>query len=155
MTRSLARRWAVCFLYACYLRDEPPQALFDEWLAPEFYERLREEDELFAAQPGEAEQAYLRQVTFGVYEEQAQLDAYIQAHAVDWAVSRIPRVALAILRVCLYEILHVEDVPTSAAINEAVEIAKLYEPQEVCAFINGVLGGFVRAQAPAADEQES
>ena len=155
MTRSLARRWAVCFLYACYLREEPPQALFDEWLAPEFYERLREEDELFAKPPGTAEQSYLRQVAFGVYEEQARLDAYIQEHAVDWALNRIPRVALAILRVCLYEILHVEDVPVSVAINEAVEIAKLYEPQEVCAFINGVLGGFVRAPAPATGDPES
>ena len=153
MTRSLARRWAVCFVYACNLRDEPPQALFEDWLAPEFYERLAEEDELFATPPQSAQQDYLRQVTFGVYEQRAQLDAHIQAHSEDWAVSRIPRVALAILRVCLYEILHVQDVPTSAAINEAVEIAKLYEPTEVCAFINGVLGGFVRAQVPAVEAQ--
>ena len=50
------------------------------------------------------------------------------------------------------ELLYVEDTPPSAAINEAVELAKSYEEPETVAFINGVLGGFMRGERPAPEE---
>ena len=55
-------------------------------------------------------------------------------------------VAAAIMRTGMYEVLYVPDVPNAAAINEAVEIAKRYETQEVVSFVNGILGSFVRAE---------
>ena len=45
----------------------------------------------------------------------------------------------------MYEILYMPDIPNAAAINAAVELTKQYEPQEVAAFVNGILGSFVRA----------
>ena len=54
--------------------------------------------------------------------------------------------AAAIMRTAMYEVLYVPDVPNAAAINEAVEIAKRYETQEVVSFVNGILGSFVRAE---------
>ena len=54
--------------------------------------------------------------------------------------------ASAIMRAAMYEVLYMPDIPNAAAINEAVEIAKRYEPQEVVSFMNGILGSFVRAE---------
>lgn len=61
-----------------------------------------------------------------------------------WKINRLPKVNLAILRLAVYEIFFVDDVPNSVAINEAVELAKKYSGKEDAPFINGVLGGVVR-----------
>ena len=52
------------------------------------------------------------------------------------------------MRVCMYEIMYMPDIPTGAAINEAVEIAKKYETPETVKFINGILGSFARQECP-------
>ena len=54
--------------------------------------------------------------------------------------------ASAIMRVAMFEILYMEEIPNGAAINEAVEIAKKYETPETVKFINGILGSFVREE---------
>ena len=64
-----------------------------------------------------------------------------------WKFERIPLVAAAIMRLAMFEILYMPDIPNGAAINEAVEIAKKYESPEVVRFVNGILGSFVRAEA--------
>ena len=56
-------------------------------------------------------------------------------------------VAAAIMRVAMYEILYMDDIPNGVAINEAVELAKKYESDEVVKFINGILGTFVQKEA--------
>ena len=78
----------------------------------------------------------------------AELDGYIDKYAKGWKFSRIDRVASAIMRVAMYEILYMPDVPDKAAINEAVEIAKKYVDDDVVKFINGILGSFVRTELP-------
>ena len=60
--------------------------------------------------------------------------------------SRLNRVAVAIMRVAMYEILYMQDIPNAAAINEAVEMTKHYEEPEVVSFVNGILGSFVRGE---------
>jgi N utilization substance protein B len=62
----------------------------------------------------------------------------------DWAIERINKIDLALLRLCIYEMLCEKDVPDGVAINEAVELAKVYGADESPAFINGVLGGVAR-----------
>lgn len=52
------------------------------------------------------------------------------------------------MRVAMYEILYMPEIPAAAAINDAVEIAKKYEDEKVVSFINGILGAFVRAEFP-------
>ena len=76
----------------------------------------------------------------------AELDGYIAKYAKNWKFSRIPLVASAIMRVAMYEILYMQDIPNGAAINEAVEIAKKYETPETVKFINGILGSFAREE---------
>ena len=82
----------------------------------------------------------------GVAEHAAELDGYIAKYAKNWKFSRIPLVASAIMRVAMYEILYMQDIPNGAAINEAVEIAKKYETPETVKFINGILGSFAREE---------
>ena len=50
------------------------------------------------------------------------------------------------MRVAMYEILYMQDIPNAAAINEALELVKHYEEPEVVSFVNGILGSFVRGE---------
>lgn len=81
----------------------------------------------------------------GVQQHTSELDKLIAEHLTKWNLSRLSKVILAILRLAVYEIVYVERVEAPIAINEAVELAKEYATQEDAAFVNGVLGSFVRA----------
>ena len=61
-----------------------------------------------------------------------------------WKASRLPKVSLSILLMAIAEIRYLKDAPVGAVINEAVELAKKYAAPEDAAYINGVLGGYVR-----------
>ena len=89
-----------------------------------------------------------------MYEHKPELDEHIAHYAVGWNLNRIPRVAAAVMRVAMYEVLYMPEIPDAAAINEAVEIAKGYEPAEVVSFVNGILGSFVRGQSSEEKESE-
>ena len=96
--------------------------------------------------PNAKQVAYITRLVTGVNEHAAELDGYIAKYAKNWKFSRIPLVASAIMRVAMYEILYMQDIPNGAAINEAVEIAKKYETPETVKFINGILGSFAREE---------
>jgi N utilization substance protein B len=80
----------------------------------------------------------------GADEHTEGIDVKIYEHSTKWSKGRISHVALAIMRLALYEMLFMEDIPVSVSINEAVELAKKYGGEEDSAFINGVLGGISR-----------
>lgn len=82
----------------------------------------------------------------GAEEKLAQLDAYVEEHSHKWSHNRISRVALAVLRLAIYEMKYCDETPDSVAINEAVELAKRYGGEEDSSFVNGVLGGISRQQ---------
>ena len=77
-----------------------------------------------------------------------KIDALIEEHSHKWKTTRLSRVALSVLRLAVYELMYCEDIPVSVSINEAVELAKSYAGEEDASFINGVLGGIVRACQP-------
>ena len=64
----------------------------------------------------------------------------ISKKAKKWATGRMSKVDLAILRLAIYEICFSEEIPTSVAINEAIELAKKFSSDEAPSFINGILG---------------
>lgn len=91
---------------------------------------------------------YVEQIIGGVGAHQQELDELVSKYSVDWAIDRIARVDLSILRVAIYEMLYrKEDVPAGAAINEAVELAKRYGGERSYAFINGILGSVAKELA--------
>ena len=73
------------------------------------------------------------------------IDSKIDMFSTKWKRKRIAKVSLAVLRTALGEMMYIKDVPTSVAINEAVEIAKKYATDADASYINGVLGGAARA----------
>lgn len=89
---------------------------------------------------------YARSIALGVEEKKKNLDGLIEKYSKGWKVKRLPKVNLAILRLAAYEILFVDDVPESVAINEAVELAKKYSGESDYSFINGVLGALVKGE---------
>ena len=83
----------------------------------------------------------------GVAEHQDEIDAVISSKLKSgWKLTRISRVALAVLRLAVYEMKYIDDdeIPVSVAINEAVELSKKFTVKEDTAFINGVLGAVAK-----------
>ena len=83
----------------------------------------------------------------GAEEKLAELDACIDRFSSNWSHNRISRVALAVLRLSIYEMKYYDDTPASVAINEAVELAKRFGGEEDSSFVNGILGSISREQA--------
>ncbi len=82
----------------------------------------------------------------GILEHSEEIDEHISSNLKKgWKISRISRVPYAIMRLAIYEMLYVDDVPTSVSINEAVELAKKYSMPDDSAFVNGVLGSVAKA----------
>lgn len=87
---------------------------------------------------------YAIQLVRGVWQHKSELDAKIQSFASRWTVERMAAVDRNLIRIALYEILYVPDVPHRVAINEAVELAKEYGTTGSRRFVNGVLGAIVK-----------
>ncbi len=83
---------------------------------------------------------FAKQLANGVENRLDQVDEKIEKYAIGWRKSRISKVALAILRLAVYEIRYEQGIPVSVSINEAVELAKKFAGEEDASFINGVLG---------------
>jgi len=147
MTRTNAREIAIHFTFELSFSDLSADQLLDEFFTREYFALLGEEEPLYAEYPNEKQRDYITALVKGVFEHGAELDGYIEKYAVGWKFSRIGRVAASIMRVAMYEILYMPDVPNAAAINDAVEIAKEYEEEETVKFINGILGSFVRGES--------
>ncbi len=81
----------------------------------------------------------------GVTENQLDLDNVIRRYATAWPVNQLPCVDRNILRIALFELLHTPEVPQKTAINEAVELAKVFGSDSSARFVNGVLGSVMAA----------
>lgn len=148
MTRSIAREIAVHLSFELGFSNLSAEELLDRSLTREHFETLREEEPLYAEFPNEKQRQYISALVKGVCSHGPELDSYISKYAIGWAFSRISRMAAAVMRVAMYEILYMPDIPAAAAINDAVEIAKHYEVPETVSFINGILGAFMRGELP-------
>ena len=109
--------------------------------AEETLERLLSESSL----PEEGA-AFVRELVRGVLTNRDKIDSIIQTHAPAWPLSQVAVVDRNILRIAVFEIVLTSSVPFKAAINEAVELAKIFGSDNSAKFINGVLGS-VRAQS--------
>lgn len=95
---------------------------------------------------------YAEALVRGVCAHRDDIDQLVVAASENWALDRMSMVDRAILRVAVYEIAYVDEVPVSVAINEAVELAKAYGGEdESSRFVNGVLGKIARSLEGGAD----
>ncbi len=82
---------------------------------------------------------YIKSVFFGVYENVEEIDSIISKNAIGWKIERISKTALSVLRLAIFEMKHLDDIPVSVSINEAVELCKKYATKEDASFVNGIL----------------
>jgi transcription antitermination factor NusB len=134
-SRTLARELALKLLYVTDL-SKPEQ------IEPQRHEVLEVE--------GATKQIsdLASEICNGVCDGRADLDSAIQEVAVNWQVSRMPVIDRAILRMGVYELLYMHDVPPKVTINEAVELAKKYSTEKSGAFVNGVLDKIFQTRCP-------
>ena len=92
----------------------------------------------------DGDKTFLENLVAGVNGRQEELDGVIEKHVQGWALNRLARVDLTILRMAAYELMYMPEVPMGAAINEAVELAKAYGEDKSSGFINGILGSVAR-----------
>ena len=131
MDRSLAREIAMKILYAASLGGE--ESMND------VLEQSEQADTLSGA-----DKSFSEALIVGVTDKQAELDDVIGRYVQGWALNRLARVDLTILRMAVYELRYMPEVPVGATINEAVELAKRYAEDKSSGFINGILGSAAR-----------
>ncbi len=136
--RILARRAAVQILYQSEISGVPADKLLDGGLVPE---EAKAND-------------YARELVCGVSAHRAELDRAIGESSQNWAIDRMPVVDRSILRLAIYEMRYVDDVPQSVTINEAVELAKAFGGEDDShRFVNGILGRLARQGEDASERQ--
>lgn len=85
------------------------------------------------------DKSYVTGVIEGVQRNLAFIDNTIEMHSKGWKIGRISKVDLSIMRLGIYEIWFMDDIPYSVSVNEAVELAKKYSNEDAGSFVNGIL----------------
>ena len=126
MTRKEARAEAFRLLFETEFRtDASPE---------EVYALSKEEREF-------AEDEYIRTVYFGVREHLEEIDEIIVRHSNGWKPSRITPISRSAIRLCIYEMKYMDEIPNAVSINEAIELVKTFDDLKMRTFVNGVLHG--------------
>jgi N utilization substance protein B len=130
--RTRARSLALQVLYEVDIANHPPGEIF----------KLRLEETPLPDDVAE----FARQIIFGVLPITVTLDHLIAKYAPEWPLDQIAAIDRNILRMALWELAVYGETPLKVAINEAVELAKLYGSDSAPRFVNGVLGALVEHQ---------
>jgi transcription antitermination protein NusB len=132
--RSKARKRAVDILYEADLRGRDRIELLRERVAEDTTPPVNE---------------HTVRLVEGVAAHAARIDELIDRHAHGWSLERLPDVDRAILRMGVFELLWVDDVPDAVVLDEAVALAKALSTDDSPAYVNGVLGAVLDAEVPA------
>ncbi len=125
-------------------RREIREQVFKMLFQTEFYEEAEMDEQIGIsmeelAETNEGKRAYIEQKLREIYKRREEIDALINEKATGWKTNRMAKVDLALIRLAVYEIRYEENIPTGVAINEAVELAKIYSSDGAPSFVNGVL----------------
>ncbi|MGG7077664.1 transcription antitermination factor NusB [Clostridium sardiniense] len=121
-------------------REKAMELIFSTMLTKESYNEAMETFvENYEGNIKEVDLEYIKEVLKGVEENKDSIDDLIKENLQKWKIERISKVNLAILRLAVYEMNYVNDVPEKVAINEALEITKKYSDEKSVSFVNGVL----------------
>ena len=132
-SRTKARGIALQVLYEYDVTGHPIGEILET--------RLKEED------LEESLQNFLRSIITGVVPIIPRLDAIVSEHAPEWPMDQVAIIDRNILRIALWEFAVSQVTPIKVAINEAIELAKIYGADGSSRFVNGVLGSLVDHQA--------
>ena len=123
MTRKQAREEAFILVFEKLFSQSEPDEILD--LACEVRDLIPDD--------------YIKSVFLGVYSKVDEIDEIISTNAIGWKIERISKTALAVLRLAIFEIKYLDEIPVSVSINEAVELCKKYATKEDASFVNGIL----------------
>ena len=133
MTRKEARNQAFVLIFEKGINNESVEDILEA--AKECREFLEDED------------GYTVKVFTGVFDNLDEIDGIITDNiSKGWTINRISKVSLAILRLAIYEIKFMDEIPDAVSVDEAVELCKTYSVQDDAAFVNGVLGTVIRSK---------
>lgn len=128
MTRRELREAVLQMLFETeFRRDELPEDIF----------MISADNREYTA----TEQNEIRKIYFDILANKEHIDALINESSAGWKTSRMTRLSLSIMRLCVYEMLYRDDIPTSVSLNEAVELSKTFDEPKAKTFVNGVLNG--------------
>ena len=130
--RTRARGIALQALYELDITDHPVGTVLKERIAD--------------ASLSEELVQFFRTIVLGILPIRQELDRFIADHAPDWPLDQVAIIDRNILRIALWEFAVADDIPLKVAINEAVELAKLYGSDSAPRFVNGVLGSLADRQ---------
>ncbi len=130
MSRKVAREVAMQALYQIELNG--------------FETYLEVQDFILNSNINSNDDNYIKRVIESTLSNKEEIDLKISKNLKNWTISRISKVDLSILRLCIAEIFYIDDIPESVSINEAVNLAKKFSDDEASAYINGVLASIVR-----------
>jgi len=133
-------------------RELALQALYEEELAGQA--RLLDFEEFCAHfQVNKKAIPYAKKLLDGVQGKKEEINQLISRYAENWRLERMSVIDRNILRLAVFELHYQDDVPTSVAINEAVEIAKRYSTDDSGPFINGILDGMAKEEISGAENK--
>jgi len=128
--RGKARKRALDLLYASEMRSESAVVALDR-----------------AIEAGEGPtNDYTGVLVRGVVENQARIDELLTTYSQGWTLARMPAVDRNVLRLGVYELLYVEDVPDAVAVTEAINLVRDLSTDESPTFVNGILGAIVKSK---------
>ena len=130
MTRKEAREQAFVLIFEKQFRDDSANEIL------EYAKEIR----------GIDVDEYTQRVFVGVTEKMQEIDSVISSNLKNWKIERISKVALAVLRLAIYEMNYVDEIPVSVSINEAVELCKKFAIKEDASFVNGILGTVAKSE---------
>lgn len=130
MKRSVAREQAFILIFEKGFRDESMEEIIENAIVA----RELEDNE------------FMTFLAKGTLEHLEDIDIMIEKHCIGWKKERISRVALAIMRLCCFELMYCPNIPVAVAIDQAVELAKKYATEDDASYINGVLGSVTRTE---------
>ena len=142
--RHLGRELALQWLFEIEVGHQAPEQVTAN--VPQDIEELETLDEEGVG--------FAQQLVRGVRAHQQEIDRVISKFTKGWPLDRIAAIERNVLRLALYEIMYMPDVPSSVSANEAVEIAKHYASDESGKFVNGILGAYLRSDEGKKIEKE-
>ena len=150
--RRQGREFALKIIYSLQDQEEPV-----EMILADFWQNFRFQNDILGEPIEVAEgllpvevRRFAEELILGVAEHLEKIDQVIEEHSTNWALDRMARVDLSLLRMATYELLFSPETPTSVVINEAIEIGKRFGTKDTPAFVNGILDKISRVhrQAP-------
>ena len=139
MTKHQCRENAFLLLFEASFRDDTPEELYS-----------------VAEEIAEIEiNGNVKKLVEGVLSQSDELDKIISSYSTKREINRIPRINLIILRMAIYELLNIPETPVNVVVSEAVGLSEIYAIAEDTAFINGVLGAYVRTLPERSKPQET